>query len=166
MSIFRVLPTIIVCALLAGCATTGDPMFTPPAGSLVKLEKEVTARSGKRIYIQNGTALDKREVDVLRPYCQFVLDELGENISIAPDTFTVTKAYLQRRYALPGGVQYAGRAGSDATLSTVMTLSSGNQPQVTQLICSQWGELNVVGWVTIDEMKATLDGLVEIVLAQ
>lgn len=164
--------TVVICAfVLTGCAATGGGViFTPPAGSLVKLSQEVTARSGNRIFIQGGQVLERRDVTVADPHCQFSLDrsstETRDAITIKPDTFTITEAYRQRDYALAEGIQYAGRAGSDRMLSTVMKLSSDSQPKVNQLVCSRWGMISNDGWLTISEMQTTLSGLVEIILAQ
>ncbi len=164
---------VIYVYILSGCATTGGvPIFTPPAGSLLKLKQEVKVRGNKRIYIQGGQVLERRDVTVINPHCRFVIDrsaeEAGDAISIKPDTFTITEAYRQRDYAFAQEVQYAGRAGSARLLSTVMKLSSADQPEVTQLFCSRWGMLSEAGggWLTITEMRATLKGVAEIELAE
>ena len=171
---FKVKPyflVLLLSTLLAGCAATGGkPIYTLPAGSKVKLNQEITATGGRRIFIQGGQTMERRDVTVTNPYCLFSLDRANQDtsdaISIKPDTFTVNKAYRQRDYVLADGVQYAGRAGSDRTLSTVMEISSNNQPEVTQMICSRWGMISDDGWVTIAEMQTTLRELVEIVVAE
>ena len=165
------IPTLLFTSALAGCASMGGkPIYTLPEGSSIKLNQEITARSGKRVFMQDGQALSRSDVTITNPYCLFSLDYVNQDtrdvVSIKPDTFTVTKAYRQRDYVLADGVQYAGRAGSDRTLSTVMEISSENQPEVTQLICSRWGMISDDGWVTITEMQTTLSGLVEIVSAE
>ena len=170
MNSFRSILLIIVCGLVSSCASTGGTAkFLPPGGSVVEIRQELTVNSGSRLFIQNGRAMKRAGVAVVTPYCYFSLDLIGDEtrkpLTLKPDTFRVTKSYQRRDYVSSEFMQYAGRAGSDRTLSTIMELSSGIQQEVTRLVCSRWGMMGEVGWLTIAEMKSTLGGLVEIVLA-
>jgi hypothetical protein len=156
--------------LLAGCASTAtSPHSFPPPGSLVKLQQEVSVSGKKKLYIQDGRVRERAGVVVVEPYCHFTIDRVAAdgdgNINLKPDTFEVTKAYRIRDLASSENIQYAGRAGSDRTLSTVIELTGGSQPEVTRLTCSRWGMISDDGWPTLNEMRDTLAPLVEIELA-
>lgn len=123
----------------------------------------------KKLYIQDGRVRERAGVVVVEPYCHFTIDRIaadgGGNINLKPDTFEVTKAYRVRDLASSESIQYAGRAGSDRTLSTVMELAGGSQLEVIRLTCSRWGMISDDGWPTLNEMRDTLAPLVEIELA-
>lgn len=162
--------TVAAGLLLAGCATSATkPHAFPPPGSMVKLQQEVSASGMKKLYIQDGRVRERAGVVVVEPYCHFAIDRVAANgdgtIKLKPDTFEVTKAYRVRDLASSENIQYAGRAGSDRTLSTVMELTGGSQPEVTRLTCSRWGMISDDGWPTLNEMRDTLAPLVEIELA-
>ena len=113
--------------------------------------------------------MERASVVVVEPYCLFTIDRVaadeGGNINLKPDTFTVAKAYRIRDLASSENIQYAGRAGSDRTLSTIMELSGGSQSEVTRLTCSRWGMISDDGWPTLNEMQDTLAPLVEVEIA-
>lgn len=154
--------------LLGGCASIGgNPTFLPPVGSKVMVNQELGARSGTRLFVQDGQVVERRDVGVVRPYCQFVLfrsrEEMGGPITIQPDTFTVTRSFRQKDYAWADGQQLA-EFRSNASMTTIMELSSELQPEVSQLLCLRWGSVRFDSWVTIDEMRVTLKPIVEIEL--
>lgn len=166
---FRILLPVLSCTVvLVGCAATvGTPIYTLPVDSQVKVLQELSARDGKRVIIQNRRVLERKNLEVLSPYCQFLLGAgLQEPVVIRPGAFTVTKSYRRRDWTWAEGLQLAGRAGSDRTMSTVSELSSVSQPEITSLVCARWGMMNEDGWVTFAEMRATLNGLVEIIPAE
>jgi hypothetical protein len=159
--------TMIVVGLVVGCAGTAkNPHSVPPPGSLVKLQQEANVSGDKKLYIQGGRILERAGVAVVDPYCHFTIDHVATDeagtIHLKPDTFNITKAYRIRDLASSEYIQYAGRAGSDRTLSTIMELSGGSQPEVIRLTCSRWGMISEDGWLTIKEMRGTLAPLVEI----
>ncbi len=158
-----------VFVLLGGCASTGEnPTFFPPVGSKVIVNQELNARSGSRLLIQNGQVLQRRDVGVVDPYCQFVLrrarDEMKNPIVIQPDTFTITRTFRQKDYSWATGQQVA-EIRSNVTMTTIMELSSDQQPEVNRLLCMRWGSPRLDRFVTIDEMKSTLSPQVELVLS-
>ena len=157
--------------VLASCAGTGrSAVFIPPDGALVELNREATVPRGGRVFIQYGRVVERGRVNVISPYCHFTVDRLGQDSfepsTLNPDTFTITRTYRRRSYVSSEGVQFAGRAGVDHTLSTIMELASDQQPEVTRLTCSRWGMISDDGWLTMAEMKSTLSGLVDIVLSE
>lgn len=152
--------------LFSGCASTGEsPTFLPPVGSKVIVNQELNARSGTRLFIQNGQVLQRRDVGIVNPYCQFVLlrsrEEMKGAIAIQPDTFTITRRYRQKDYSWAAGQQVA-EVRSNVTMTTFMDLSSDLQPEVNQLLCMRWGSPRLDRWVTIDEMRATLSPIVDL----
>lgn len=125
-------------------------------GSEVVVNAELTT-SSSRLFIQNGLVLHRRDVTIGNPHCQFVLQrqqwDTGE-FAIRPRIFSVTRTF---REVLQGG--------SNATPSIFMNLARESQPEVSQPVCQRWGSRKLDGFLTIDEMKATLSPLVELVLA-
>lgn len=140
--------------LLVGCASMEVGTYFPPVGTKVVLNQELTSRNNTRVFIQNGDVLDRGDVNVSSPHCQFILlrprGETG-GLEIQPDTFEVTRTFRE--------VQ---RGAVNATMITFMVLSSESQPQVNQLACQRWGSPRLDGFVTVEQMKATLDPVVEL----
>jgi hypothetical protein len=166
MNYFHPIAVIISLVALVGCAATGsNPVWLPPPGSVVKLQQDIAVEGRSRIYIQNGRVLDRASVSVQSPYCYLAVDRLtpsdADDFTVRPDTFEVVKSYRSRSMASVGSTQYAGRAGSDQTLSTVMELTARAQPEVRRLVCARWGMVNEDGWPTVDEMRATLGPIIE-----
>jgi hypothetical protein len=149
-----VISSIVFIVLLGGCASTEVRNFFPAVGSEVILKQELTSRNSTRVFIQNGQMLDRGDVNVGNPNCQFVLlrprGETG-GLSIQPDTFTVTRTFRESQ-----------RGTVNATMTTFMELSSELQPEVSQLACQRWGSPRLDSFLTIDEMKATLNPIVEL----
>lgn len=169
MKLFRTALVFAIACLLVSCAGTNrSAVFIPPAGSLVELNEEINAGSLSRIFIQNGKVMERSGVSVVSTYCHFSLDLPGTKAdhTVRSDTFEVARAYQRRDYVSSENLQYAGRAGSDRTLSTILELTSGIQPEVTSLTCSRWGMMSEQGWPTITEMQDALGSLVRIVIAE
>lgn len=166
----RAFPIIFLYSVLAAaCAATGTPaIYTPAAGSEIKVVHELRAAGGERVFVQDGKALPRRDIVAVNPYCQFSLlrtrEELGDPIVIRPGSFTITRSYKQQDWSWAEGLQFAG--DTSRSMSTVMELSSDDQREVTHLVCSRWGSINVGGWLTVAEMRSTLNGLVQIELAE
>ncbi|MFC1681721.1 hypothetical protein ACFL1S_08090 [Pseudomonadota bacterium] len=163
----HLVPAALIGITLAGCASTGgNAVWVPPPGSEVQVNMEISAGSKSRVYIQDGRTMERPGVSVTSPYCYFTLDRVapapGDTFSIQPGTFRVTKSYRVRSSASAIDLQYAGRAGSDQTLSTIMELGDGGQAEVDRLTCSRWGMISEDGWLTIKEMQSTLSPLVDI----
>lgn len=142
--------------LIGGCASNEIRTFFPPVDSEVIVKEELIT-AGSRLFIQNGRVRHRRDVAVGNPHCQFVLrrprGETGEFI-IQSQTFSVTRTFRE-----------VSRGSVNVTLSTFMDLAPGSQPEVNQLVCQRWGSRKLDGFLTIDEMKATLSPIVELILA-
>ena len=156
--------------LLTGCAPTGgSPTFLPPAGTEVQVNQELNARSGARLHVQNGEVLERRDVDVLYPYCVFRVTRSSTPLVIQRGTFTVTTSYRRLDYAWAEGLLLASdtlllTSGSNRSMDTIMELSSDTQPEVSVLVCQRWGDRRLDGFLTIPEMQGTLGGLVTMTL--
>ena len=171
--------------LLTGCAPTGgSPTFLPPAGTEVQVNQELNARSGARLHVQNGEVLERRDVDVLYPYCVFRVTRSSTPLVIQRGTFTVTTSYRRLDYAWADGLLLAASSsnrsmtttmelasdtllmtsGSNRSMDTIMELSSDTQPEVSVLVCQRWGDRRLDGFLTIPEMQGTLGGLVTMTL--
>lgn len=152
--------------LTSGCASTsGSPTFMPPAGSQVEVTQELrNPVSGARLFIQHGKVQRRSKITVQDPYCQFFSNrsraEMSDPLVIRPQIFSITRSFQQRGFSWAYDVQIAGDVSTD--MSTVMELDSDKQPDIFQLICQRWGSRRLDGYLTINEMKTTLSGLVNI----
>lgn len=168
MKIKRLLTVAALAGLiLTGCASTGgNPAWLPPPGSKVELLQEIPAGDKTKVYIQNGRVSGRSGVSVNTPYCFLTLDRVApqpnDSFIVQPGVFEVVKSYRKRDMVSAEPVQYAGRAGSDRTMATIMELVPAAQPEVKSLTCARWGMMQEDGWPSIDEMKATLRPLIEI----
>jgi len=146
---------VVFFVLLSGCASSEVRTFFPPVGTEVILKQELTSRNNTRVFIQNGEVLERRDINVSGPHCQFILlrprGQTG-GLSIQPDTFTITRTFRESRRGSSG----------NATMITFMELSSEAQPEVSQLACQRWGSPRLDSFLTIDEMKTTLSPIVEL----
>ena len=141
-------------------------MFMPPSGSQVEVTQELRTQAGSaRLFIQNGEVRPRNKITVQNPYCQFFSnrsrEEMRESLVIRPQVFTITRSYQRRDFSWAYGVQVAD-ASSNADLSTIMELGSDIQPDIVRLTCLRWGSRRFDGFLTINEMKTTLGGLVNL----
>jgi len=154
-------------ALTSGCASTsGSPTFLPSAGSQIEVTRELSAEGGgARLYIQNGQVQPRSKITVQNPYCQFFSNrsraEMRDPLVIRPQNFLIERSFQRRDYSWAYGVQVAG-VSSNADLSTVMELDPDLQADIVRLVCMRWGSIGLDGYLTINEMQATLGGLVNI----
>ena len=163
------LATVLCMSLLAGCVSTGgSSLYTFPVDSQIKVKQELRAKGGRRLFIQDGQVLQREKVNVVTPYCWFSVhhsnEETRKPIVIRAGVFTITKSYRRQDWSWAEELQFAG--DTDRSMSTTMELSSDDQHEVTSLVCSRWGSVYVGGWVTTAEMRTTLNGLVEFVVAE
>ncbi len=165
--------------LLHGCASTtpyntATSVTMPRVGTMIKLNQELAARGGVRIFLQNGYQKRFSEVAKLEPYCQFYVnrssDELNQSLTIEPDTFIVQRVYRRKESVSTEALQVASEGESDMdhgssqrTMSTFMELISDNQPEVTRLICSRWADPNSIYHVSIDEIVQSLGDVAEFI---
>lgn len=146
-----------------------SPYTTPRVGTIVELYQELPIRSGVRAYLQGGHQLNFNEVNKLRPYCQFYVvrarNELHQPYTIEPDAFFVDRVWRRKDSVAVEGVVVASEGGdvrnrgsSQRTMSTYMELSSENQPDVTQLICSRWADPQTRYHVSVEQIISSLGG--------
>ena len=160
---------LIVMVVLSGCASVGGaPAFMLPTGSKVQVNQDLSAVSGARVTIQYGRVIPRSEVSVIDPHCQFYLhrsrEEMNDPVVVRPGTFTVKRVYQRQAY---DGLQLAAtQFVGDPTRypTTVMELSSAQQPEVRDLRCAIWGTPYVEGFLTIDQMRAALGDSIELII--
>jgi hypothetical protein len=158
-----------VIVLLVGCASAyidgvpneRSPDFQLPVGSELILEKEVAVPAGgDQIYFQNGRSMDWQKVDIHRPHCALrVASKWDADRPIHPDRFTLTRSHTERffrRVQSPGLLPAVRMAAFDSgsvwaadfdrdghmdyeVTAVVMELRSARQPQVREMICTDWG---------------------------
>lgn len=157
---FRLRLVVVSCVLmifLGGCVSNDIRTFFPPVDSEVIINQELVSRGGTRVFIQNGQVRARRDVNIGNPHCQFIIrrprSETGEFI-IQPETFSVSRVFRE-----------VSRGTTNATMSTFMELASESQPEVSHSVCQRWGNPKLDGFLTIDEMKATLSPIVNLGLA-
>jgi len=178
----RVITTILILGtvvLIQGCASTtayntATSVTLPRVGTMIKLNQELAARGGVRVFLQNGFQKRFSEVAKLEPYCQFYVnrssDELNQRLTIEPDTFIVQRVYRRKESVSTEAVQVASEGEADMdhgssqrTMSTFMELISDNQPEITRLICSRWADPNSIHHVSIDEIVQSLGDVAEFI---
>lgn len=150
-------------AIAAGCVTTGGPSaFQPEPGTTVEVTEQLDFPHGStRLYIQGGAPVRYRDVDRFIAHCAIRLDRKRDDNplvdSVKPGMFTTGKTRHSMRVSdaetwqpvrvasstesvVP--LQLAEAADSTPTIflyDTIIALHSGEQPQVTELICSYDG---------------------------
>ena len=161
--------TLIVIIPLSGCASIdASPTRMLPAGSKVQVEQELNAVSGSRVTMQYGRVMPRAEISWQDPHCQFFLyrtsEEMRDPVVVQPGTFTVKRTYQRQAY---DGVQLAAMefAGDPTRYpTTIMELSSDQQPEVRDLRCAIWGTTAIEGYLTIDQMQSALGDLAKLVV--
>jgi hypothetical protein len=128
------------------------------------------------VFFQNGRSMDWRAVNRYLPYCALKVASKQEAVQpIHPDAFVVRKSYTERFFNLvrvddaldvqPAtfGSIMAGAAGLDhdggmeyEVVATVMELSSEGQPDVTALICADWGVPQNASYITVYKIRRAL----------
>ena len=123
----------LVVVSLAACRTTDSrdessiDFRIKPGSRLILNEKLVLPSDRRRVYLQFGKVMKKREDDYSTS-CYFrVLNE--DTTVIEPDTFTITKVTDSHEEVLQGDI---------ADYITELKLESTAQPQVLKLSCHKW----------------------------
>ena len=168
--ILRCIVAMIVAFTVSGCVSLkGSPTFMLPAGSKVQVIQELSAVSGTRVSIQYGRVMPRKQITRVDPHCQFYLyrsqEEMRDPVVIKPGTFAVKRTFQRRDYAWAEGAKFAfftGEGDPTRQPTTIMELSSDQQPEVSDLRCAIWGTISVEGYLTIDQMQATLGNLVKL----
>lgn len=166
MYVPRIVLVLIALTAAAGCAiTTESPTLIPPPGTRIEVTRELSTGGGARLFIQYGEIKHRRDISVMEPYCQFVStrprSEFNEPLVIQADVFTVDRSYRRLDYAWAAGVEVA-QFDSNRDMSTIMELSPDIQPEIDRLTCLRWGSRWLDSFLTIEEMRGALGGLVKI----
>ncbi len=160
---------LIALVVTSGCATTGSPKLLPPPGTQLEVTQELSIGGGARLFMQRGEVRSRRDISVMDPHCQFISNrprsEFSEPLVIRPGIFTVENSYRRRDYTWAAELEFA-RIGSNRNLSTIMELSSDTQQDIDRLTCLRWGTGVDSGFLTIEEMRSAMGGLVNINLPE
>lgn len=161
-------------AFLSGQPDQNSPLFQVPVGSKAVLEKMVEVPAGQsEVYFQNGKTVPWYKVDIYRSYCALKVSTARQGPQmIKLDEFTIEKSYQEAFFKqvrapaegpviLPavfsrmvdldqgGNMEYQ-------VVADVMELSSSRQPEVTTLICTDWGLPPDESHITLKKMRKTL----------
>ena len=153
---------------VGGCATTtGSPTLIPPPGTQIEVTRELSAGGGARLLMQYGEIKPRSRITAVEPYCMFVStrprSEFNQPLVVEAGTFTVERSYQRFDYTWAAGTEVA-EIDSNRDMSTIMELSSDTQTDIDRLSCTRWGSRWMDGYLTIEEMRGALGGLVSIVL--
>lgn len=167
-------------AYLSGPPGENSPLFLVPVGSKVILTKEVEVPSGQNeVYFQNGDTMAWYKVDIYLPYCALKVFARRETSQVIhPDEFTVQKSYQQTffkqvqapdeapviqpvAFAQNVDLDQGGNMGYQV-VANVLELHSGHQPQVTSLLCTDWGLPPTESHITLKKMRQALGSFVKI----
>jgi hypothetical protein len=169
---------------LAGCPAAyvnGVPNETSPyyqlaAGSELILEKKVhVPAGGNQLYFQNGRTMDWHEVNIYLPHCALkVASKQAAARPIHPDRFSVGRTYAERFFQrvhapekLPA-LETAALGTFTVTdldrdtgfdyevVAIVMELHSERQPEVSALICADWGLAQDTLHITVQKIRRAL----------
>jgi len=185
---------------LSGCAMTGgsatdSPLFSPPAGTVITLNKNVEVRKERsRVYIQDGELFTTiKDVEKYAPWCALEVhrggSEFEQSFSVQSGRFDVVKSWKGIDYASLSNTQrmVAGTAGvkDDSsrdsgliwvnpidedrpmeTLATYMTLNSPDQPAVKVLVCGVFADSVVYNHLRLHQIRATLGDVMSLTLPQ
>ena len=164
-------------AYVNGLPNEGSPYFQLPVGSELLLEQPVQVPAGRnQLYFQNGRTMDWQHVNIYLPHCALKVAAKQESPrSIQPDRFVVGKSGTERFFQpihapdMPPGLQTPAVAlltvGVDfepdgnmdyEVVAVVMELRSERQPDVTALICTDWGLPQDTLHVTVQKIRRAL----------
>ena len=172
---------------LAACQTTyigneDSPAYVVPTGSRAILNRALTIppdRAG--VYLQDGQVVAPGQIRSYYPHCKLEARRpLGAAQTVNPDEFVITRVSRVWANAVDAGtVLYADasralrmRASSDQdsgpsirAFVTNMDLRSDKQPDVSRLVCAQWGYPHEDRHVTLKEIRRALGDVITLRLA-
>jgi hypothetical protein len=153
-------------AFVNGVPNENSPYFEVPVDTRLLLRGaiDVPARADSA-YFQRGQTLPWYDVNIYGTWC--VLKLAGKRDvprTIQADEFAVRKVSSERRYylgAAPGMRLVATDFDRDngesyEVMATVMHLHSPRQPDVSQLVCADWGLPQGGSYLTIHKIRRTL----------
>jgi hypothetical protein len=157
--------------LVAGCQLAAinenidSPFYPPPVGSKLILKKDITIPPDNAgVMLQGGQVMNKHSINQYYPNCRFEVNAvLPTSQEVKADEFQIThvttnqqEVSIQRDGLLKAGLIMTAGGREYLNYSTVMKLSSVNQPQVRTLTCQQWGDPAFGKQVSIVQMRTAL----------
>ncbi|MGD8639579.1 MAG: hypothetical protein PVG89_03070 [Gammaproteobacteria bacterium] len=183
MMIHRNGKLVLVCLLLAGCATTDyipGPLAyqTVKPGATLTLHQPLTIEPHSAgVRIQYGKVIPHKLLDQWYPNCRFeVLNPRETKQVIQPETFTITRVtyenYLVRADSVMlaqvgigisiGGVGGDGDAPTADVYTTFFYLESETQPDVSRLLCEYWEDPADARHLMLEEIQQALGDIISI----
>jgi hypothetical protein len=144
------------------------------------------------IWIYRGKVEIYKNVDVYYPHCQFRMQKVSKSRRVVqPDSFVITKINEWEDYTYSDHIRVAGLDVVDARISgsvgigvgggavavgagvgdggpslikyaTILSLKSGKQPQVKEMVCLHWGDRGMIEALTLEETRGALGSLFSI----
>ena len=149
-SIIRAITTLASIAFVSGCSVSSSSYAVQPSvnpTSIVQINQYFEIPSQKaRVYIQNGVAIMKRNIDKLSTYCSVLMQDLhkaGEpKLTVSPGQFEIIKIRKFNDYSSFPGTFVASRKWIyDFPVVVIfeveMRLKSAEQPGIRSLFCAK-----------------------------
>ena len=147
----RPLILIIAAAMLLAIqiVAVADQAYEIPAGYRLVLQTPIEVPAGKaHLWIQSGKVSSK--VNHYYPACKLEVEDVLETAqTIRPDEFVIEESVNSRDPFTRGMDAYKTR----------MELGSERQPNVRSISCEVWDDSALGGFLTRDQIEATLKGL-------
>ncbi|MDH3638829.1 MAG: hypothetical protein OES09_10265 [Gammaproteobacteria bacterium] len=141
--------------------------FTVPVDSIFELERAVTVSENRsRVFFQGGRAIELGKVDRYSAYCWLELASRKPAPQVVePDRFVVRAVRREYRYQLADAARFIrvgqldNGSGTDyLVVATILELYSSEQPDVLRLVCANWGLPQDRSNISIEVIRAVLDG--------
>jgi len=174
----------VICAAFLTTSAWGYGPYGWPAtkyikaGDLVTLNQSISAAYGAKIYVQDGTAVQRSEVRWAQPFCYFHLyrdpSVVETEANLAAGSFEIERTTnhfdhtsLDRPFAIFAGIGgFFSQEASEQTLITRFKLNSASQPEVIELNCGIWAVPHERNHLSLDEIRGALGAVVSLELAK
>jgi len=191
----RAMILFVTALFLSACATATpggspaetSPDFLVPVGSTLVLHQPLQIPAWQdQVYFQDGQTMSWRGVNIYIPYCTLKMQTKKETAqSIRPDTFVVKESYTELFFMQvqapvpPAGMQPAaagwgpvGPIGFETreamdykVVAAVLELGAADQPDVTRMLCTDWGLPQERAHITVAKMRRSLGAVMTLQLA-
>lgn len=170
---------LVITAITGACVTqlelnVSSPYFNAYAGSKLTLLKPIQIPpETASVYIQDGETKSYRAVDSYRAYCVFEVNTRREVAqTIEPDEFAVVRYRRDFEQVNSGAIVPVATLSLSGEMSNPMAtvysselyLKSDKQPDVLRMTCSHWDDPETGNYLTVAEIKQTLNGLMTLQL--
>ncbi len=185
--LWLVLPMFLAACQSAGIGSQPDENSTDylvPVGTALVLQQPLQVPAWQdQVYFQEGRIKHWGGVNAYLPYCTLKLSAKKDTERrIQRDTFMVNKSYTElffkevRAPEPPSGIQltaaqwqpgmqadFETRNGTEyKTVAAIMELSSSNQPDVTQMLCADWGLPQERPHITVSKIRRALGDVISL----